>query len=427
MKWKFWQKSKAPEKRGFVEQVIASSALNYLGSGGTVAPNKALSLSAVYRCVEVISAACASMPLEVYKKVERGIYTPDYEHAVSDVITDNPDALTSMYEIIKAAVSSMLLWGNGYILIRRGANGVPKSLQLLKPQDVTIEVDDARTTLFYKWVHSDQYIDRTDMIHLKNYTVDGIVGISTLTHAANTLGLATSAEEHANKFYTSGASSSGIFKLKQEQSKKQFNKAGELESVNGMDNVRQSINEVYGAGGTGSGYILVNADMDYTPITVNPKDSQLLEVRHFAVDEICRFFGVSPTKAFDLRHSTMSNVESQQLAFITDTIYPLTVKIQQELSRKLFSTKERKLYTIRMDISALQKADLDSRSNYYLRLAQIGAVTVNEVRQDLGRSPIEGGDTALVQVNMSTLDRVIKGDAEKSAENVASDATEPDS
>jgi len=398
------------QSRGFVEQIQASSAINYLGSSGIIAPNKALSLSAVYRCVEVISAACASMPLEVYKKVDRGVYTPDFEHLVSDVIGDNPEALTSMYEIIKSAVASMLLWGNGYILIKRDTTGTPTSLQLLRPQDVEIQLDDARTTLFYKWEHSDQLIDRTDMIHLKNFTYDGIVGVSTLTHAANSLGLATSAEEHAKKFYTSGASSSGIFKLKQEQGKRQFNKDGSLESVNGMDEVRKSISEVYGAGGSGSGYILVNADMDYTPITINPKDSQLLEVRHFAVDEICRFFGVSPTKAFDLRYSTMNNVESQQLAFITDTIYPLTVKIQQELSRKLFSRKERKIYTIKMDFTALQKADLDSRSNYYLRLAQIGAVTVNEVRQDLGRSPIEGGDNALVQVNMQTLDRVIKGE-----------------
>jgi len=419
----FKSKPKEPEKRGFVEQVQAASALNYLGSGGIVAPNKALSLSAVYRCVEVISAACASMPLEVYKKVERGIYTPDFEHPIADVIGDNPEALTSMYEIIKAAVSSMLLWGNGYILIKRDNSGTPKSLQLLRPQDVTIELDDARTTLFYKWVHSDQYIDRTDMIHLKNYTTDGIVGISTLTHAANTLGLATSAEDHANKFYTSGASSSGIFKLKQEQGKRQFNKDGTLETANGMDDVRKSISEVYGAGGTGNGYILVNADMDYTPITVNPRDSQLLEVRHFAVDEICRFFGVSPTKAFDLRHSTMNNVESQQLAFITDTIYPLTIKIQQELSRKLFSTKERKIYTIKMDFTTLQKADLDSRSNYFLRLAQIGAITPNEVRQELGRAPVEGGDTPLAQVNMTKLNLL----GEKSEENAGSDATQTDS
>jgi phage portal protein BeeE len=50
--------------------------------------------------------------------------------------------------------------------------------------------------------------------------------------------------------------------------------------------------------------------MDYTPVTVNPVDAQLLETRQFNVVDICRFFGVSPVKAFDLTHSSYSTVEA---------------------------------------------------------------------------------------------------------------------
>jgi len=50
--------------------------------------------------------------------------------------------------------------------------------------------------------------------------------------------------------------------------------------------------------------------MDFEPITVNPSDAQLLETREFNVIDICRFFGVSPVKAFDLSKSSYSTVEA---------------------------------------------------------------------------------------------------------------------
>ena len=58
--------------------------------------------------------------------------------------------------------------------------------------------------------------------------------------------------------------------------------------------------------------------MTFQPVTVNPSDAQLLETREFNVIDICRFFGVSPVKAFDLSKSSYSTVEATQLAFLTD-------------------------------------------------------------------------------------------------------------
>jgi len=52
MKWKFWQKEK-PEQR-----VLFGDFLSY-NSASSYANNKAMLLSAVYRCVEVISDSIA--------------------------------------------------------------------------------------------------------------------------------------------------------------------------------------------------------------------------------------------------------------------------------------------------------------------------------------------------------------------------------
>lgn len=147
--------------------------------------------------------------------------------------------------------------------------------------------------------------------------------------------------------------------------------------------------------------------MTFQPITVNPSDAQLLETREFNVIDICRFFGVSPVKAFDLSKSSYSTVEATQLAFLTDTLSPLLEKIELEFQRKLYKPSEKKSIDVRFDTSVLLRADKASLAEYYSKLFQIGSITPNEIRKALDFEPIEYGDKSFIQVNMSTLDKII--------------------
>src|SRR3546814_3300163 len=40
--------------------------------------------------------------------------------------------------------------------------------------------------------------------------------------------------------------------------------------------------------------MLLDRDMQWQQLTINPEDAQMLESRAFSVEEICRFFGVPP-------------------------------------------------------------------------------------------------------------------------------------
>lgn len=143
--------------------------------------------------------------------------------------------------------------------------------------------------------------------------------------------------------------------------------------------------------------------MDFQPITVNPADAQLLETRQFNVIDICRFFGVSPVKAFDLSKSSYSTVEATQLAFLTDTLSPLLEKIELEFERKLYKPSERNNIDVRFDTSVLLRADKQSLANYYNTLFNIGVVSANEIRKQLDLPAVDGGDSHFVQVNLMEL------------------------
>ena len=136
--------------------------------------------------------------------------------------------------------------------------------------------------------------------------------------------------------------------------------------------------------------------MEFKPITVNPSDAQLLETREFNVIDICRFFGVSPVKAFDLSKSSYSTVEATNLSFLTDTLSPLIEKIELEFERKIYKPSEKEMIDVRFDTSRLLRADKQSLATYYSTLFNIGVVSPNEIRREIDLPYIEGGDNHFV-------------------------------
>ena len=66
-------------------------------------------------------------------------------------------------------------------------------------------------------------VEACNMIHLLNFSYNGINGISTLAHAKNTLGLSADSEAHAWGFFKGGANLAGILKVQSTLTSKQKN------------------------------------------------------------------------------------------------------------------------------------------------------------------------------------------------------------
>ena len=144
--------------------------------------------------------------------------------------------------------------------------------------------------------------------------------------------------------------------------------------------------------------------MEYQPISIKPADMQMLQTRQFNVIDICRFFGVSPVKAFDLSKSSYSTVEATQLAFLTDTLAPLLENIELEFKRKVFRPSERKYIEVKFDTTTLLRADKAAQASYMKTMYEMGALTPNEVRRTMDMPRVADGDKPLVNNAMVPLD-----------------------
>ena len=83
----------------------------------------------------------------------------------------------SRFTFIKTLVTSVLLTGNGYALINRDEKGDAKELIFLKSDSVSVTFKNGKK--MYNITGMNQLVEAINMIHILNFSYDGITGIST--------------------------------------------------------------------------------------------------------------------------------------------------------------------------------------------------------------------------------------------------------
>lgn len=396
---------KASKKETSQVTAFSSGTSNLLWSR-----EKPMLLAAVFRCVDLLSDSLAVLPLRIFLRDEQGFKTPAEKHSLYPILDLEPNEDMTRYVLLKTMVASVLLKGNAYAYIERTPSGAVSQIIYIPATDVGIEFVRDHNGIYrkrYRVAGFKKLVEPKDMIHVMNFSYDGIVGVSTLAHAAQSLGIATAAEERANVNLKNGGALTGVL------------------TVEGPRLDKKQKDEIYmtwaermnPTSGNPSSIAVLEGNMKYQSIAISPKESQLLEARQFQVVEICRIFGVSPVKIFDLSKSSYSTVEATQLQFLTDTLLPLITKFELEFRRKLLVGDEMKNYDIEFDTSVILRTDKKAESSYWRDMTYIGAATPNEVRKLNNLPPLANGDVAFVQVNMQPLDHAVMKPTEPTSAN----------
>lgn len=385
-------------RRATKQETSRVTAWSYTGARPVLASrSKPMLLSTVYRCVDLISDSVAVLPLKTYLLDEGGFKKEYKTHPAYMILDLEPNEDMTRFVFFKTLMASVLLTGNGYAYIERGRNLNLLQLIYIPTSQVTIVYIADKNGIMrkrYQVVGFKELVEPKDMIHVLNFSYDGIIGVSTLTHARQTLGIATKSEEHASGFFESGGAVSGILTVEGKRLDK-----GQKDQIYETWDERMSQHP--------NGIAVLEGNMKYQPITVSPKDSQLLESRQFNVVDICRFFSVSPVKAFDLSKSSYSTVEATQLQYLTDTALAVITKIEQEINRKVFLRSERGRIIAEFDTSAILRTDKAAQAAYWKDMFYVGAASPNEIRRENNLSRVDNGDKVFVPVNTQTLDNAL--------------------
>lgn len=359
-------------------------------SGKSVTERTAMQTTAVYACVRIIAETVASLPLHVYEYTGSGkerVYT----HPLYRILHDIPNPEMNSFIMREVMMSHLLLWGNSYSQIIRNGRGEITALYPLMPEKMTVDRG-ADGNLYYKYNSDKQgsFVFRKDEIfHIVGLGFDGLIGHSPIAMAKNAIGLCIAAEEYGSSFFSNSGTPSGVLEH-----------PGVLKEP---EKVRDAWNKAYGGSGNAHKVAVLEEGMKFNPISINPQEAQFLETRKFQVNEICRIFRVPPHMIADLEKSSFNNIEQQSLDFVTNTIRPWLVRIEQSIFQQLLNESEQEKYFAKFNVDGLLRGDFQSRMNGYAVGRQNGWLSANDIREleDLNRIPAEeGGDRYLCNGNM---------------------------
>lgn len=334
----------------------------------------AMHQSAFFAAISLISNSLASMHWRVKSYDDTDIPKNFYVNYLFDGMN------VGHFMTIKNMVSDVILHGNGFAYIHRDKTGKPINLEYLPFGECNIVYNKASRILLYQVPNiTRSLVEPINIIHFKMLANDGIEGRSLMSFASNTVKLNASAEKAATDFFGGGMTVKGILST---------------ESPRLTKEQRESIRSAWSESqlGNGNGMAVLESGMKYQQISSNSKDGELLESRLYNVQEVARFFNMSPVLLGDLSKSSYNTLEQSQLQFILNTLSPYVTMIEEELNNKLILPQHKYKYYIDVQEEDIVKSDKQSQVIYLTTLCEKGILTVNEVRIELGYSPVEGGD-----------------------------------
>lgn len=348
----------------------------------------AMKISAVQRCVNLISNSIAMLPLNLYRRTAGGSKARVVSE-MSEIVATSPNQIQTHFDLFKCIGYDLLLRGNAYVKIIREGTKV-KALKRIPPGEVTALVDTLNMEIKYSTA-KDGIVESDSMIHLKNNSKDGILGISQLDYARKALELAADEQDSANKFFSKGGNITGLLKYKTIINDKQRNE------------IKTSWNSLMSDGGIA----VLGGDADYQTITLSPEQLSLISSRTFSLGEIARFFDLDSVLIGDTSQSSYNTQEACMQSFLTNCLQPRLTAIEQELTKKMLVPSEKAQgYFFSFDTSDLLRATKLDMANYWSLLLNAGIVTINEIREKLDLPKVADGDENYIQLNMTTIKKI---------------------
>ncbi len=375
-------------------------------SGQIVNYETAHNHSAVWTCERVISEAVGFLPCIMMQKAG-GKKREAVEQPMHSALVNAPNAETTAMGFFETGTGHLLLRGNTYAqIIRRSGTGTAMELQTLLPSQCVPQRDKAKRLCYV--VDSKANIEGSgktytvergkpqDILHIRGLGFDGLTGYSVLTMARHSLGTALSAEKFAGKFFANGGRLPYIL----EQTQK-------FKTVEMYEQFRADWSKYYANQENMHMAPILEPGQTYKQIGLTAVDSQLLESRAFSIQEVCRWFLLSPHFAGDLSRATFSNIEHLALDFYKRTLSSWLTRWEQELWRCVLTPEEKtKGFYFRHRVDELLRGDFLTRMQGYASALQNGHLSINEVRDLEDRNPVEGGDQHWVQLNLQEINHV---------------------
>lgn len=390
-------------------------------SGKAVTIDTSLSVSAVYACVSIRAQMMGMLPTCI-KRVRPDGSGKDivFDHRYSNVVAVKPNRWQNAFEWFALMQAWCDLRGNAYSEIVYNPGRMQNELIPMSPDRVYpfVATPDgvtyymygnspcppAGSKLFYYYYPlnaSARVLNASEVLHLRGFSLNGIVGIDPLTRVAReAIGLSLATEEHGSSFFANGAQIAKVLKHPGKLGDAAYNR------------MKESLSSEFAGSRNAGKSMILEEGMDIVNLSMTMEAAQFLETRKFQVEEIARIYNV-PLVLIGHGDKAPTYASSEQffMSFKSHTLQPLVTNWEMTLKNSLLNFATDRDLIVDMDMDSMLRADAKSRSEYLRNRFGTASITPNGIRVYEGEntSDQEGADDLYIMSNMVKLANAGKG------------------
>lgn len=340
----------------------------------------------VYRCVNIIARAVASVPWLLYERDENGNDHEIYTHPLLSLM-QQPSPIQAGASFMEDVVSFLLLSGNSYVEAVYNDIGAPIELYALRPDRMAVVPSESGDITGYEYRVNGK-VKRVEVedghaspiLHLKLFhPLHDYYGLSPLEAAASSIDQHNAVGQHNFSLLQHGGRPTGALMVKQQ------NLTHEQ-----REELRSDLRGLYQGEENAGKIMILEGDFEWKEMGLSPKDLDFIEGKNISAREIAQAFGVPSILVGIMGDATYANYKEARLHLWEDTVLPLLEAITTEVNAWLSPFFGRNL-RLSYDTDAIPALST-KREAHWDKIAEAVFLTINEKRQAIGYPPIEGGD-----------------------------------
>lgn len=349
-------------------------------SGVSLGQSSAMTLTAIYDAVRVISDPVSTFPVGTFIRVN-GERKPFYPQPAW-IAQPDPDPSVMRSDHYQQIIVSLLLNGNFYGRKLYDTRGEVLAIRALDPTKVE-PVKDERGMVFFVYEGTVRIAAR-DIVHITDLRKPGAVkGTSRIDELREALGIGKALDEYVARYFGQGTIGQKVV----------IEVPGELDAAQA-----EEVKDKYEAKNKGLRNShrpgVISGGGKISRLSDNAEQAQLSQAREFFVLEVARAFKIPPSKLGVTAEGTRSyaSVEQDNIDFATTTLHFYVSKIEEAYSRLLMPSAA----FVKLNMDALLRGDITSRYTAYNQGIAGGFLTVADIRRREDLAPIDGADVLRV-------------------------------
>ena len=384
-------------------------------------PRVALTVSAVYRAVELRAKTIGQMQMQYQvRDREGGNFVMDvtkprqnqvsFGTRLNYLLQVEPNPMMSAQSMWEQVTVNRLMLGNGFIYIERDELDEPVRLWLAECGGYNLGTNTYTITYMGdKGIVKNKIAPREDVLHFPNTYRErnGFWGISTLRFAFDTLSLIKTEGRLALETAAKGGRIKGIISEKQPQQGVGTLAYGLLNQSEVGKTAQEMQRKFY----SGEDIVSMHGLEQFQNLSLSAQDMQMIELLGMSHDDVARFYATPRPLLMMDTNSHYTTYTNATMEYLSRTIAPDGAEMEAECFRKLLNIYDFGQHRFHLCEQPLLRMDKETQAKidgYHLQ----NGWTFNEVRAEHDLPAVEGGDEPMGSANLMTLKALMaKADA----------------